>query len=456
MKIYNTLTKNKDDFIPSAGVVTVYVCGPTVYNYIHIGNARPLCVFDVLVKYLKHQKYEVKHIQNFTDVDDKIINKAAEEGVAPSEIALKYIKEYKKDAHGLNIRDADVTPKVTENIDCIVEFISMLSKKGYTYQTDSGVYFRTAKFKKYGALSCMPIEDLQAGARIDTDSDKENVLDFALWKAAKPGEPAWNSPWGMGRPGWHIECSAMARRYGGKTLDIHCGGQDLIFPHHENEIAQTEAATDEPLARYWMHNGYINVDSQKMSKSKGNFFTVREVAGVYGYDTVRYLMLQTHYRSPINYSEELLESCKVSLERIYNCRGNLQLALDSAQWSGSGRDFSSFKDRFFAALSDDLNTADAISVLFELVREINKILRETVSRETLTSAFLAFDEFCDLLGIEPLRQSVIPEEVQKLADLRKKAKKARNFELADEYRSKIADLGYTIEDTRQGVKIVRT
>ncbi len=329
MLLYNTMTRKKEEFKPlTDGVVNIYACGPTVYNYIHIGNARPICSFDVLRRYLKYRGYQVKYVQNFTDVDDKIIKKANEEGVESLEISEKYIAEYKKDAHGLNVMDADVHPKVTESMDIIIDIVKTLVDKGFAYESNGDVYFRTSKFPEYGKLSKMPIDDLKAGARIDVSEHKEDPLDFAVWKAAKPGEPYWDSPWGKGRPGWHIECSAMSRFHIGNTLDIHCGGQDLIFPHHENEIAQSEAATGSPLANYWMHNGYINVDNQKMSKSLGNFFTAREVAEKYGYEVVRYMMVQAHYRSPINYCVELLESCKASLERLYNCRNTLLL-----QWT---------------------------------------------------------------------------------------------------------------------------
>ena len=424
MLLYNTMTRKKEEFKPlTDGVVNIYACGPTVYNYIHIGNARPICSFDVLRRYLKYRGYQVKYVQNFTDVDDKIIKKANEEGVESIEISEKYIAEYKKDAHGLNVMDADVHPKVTESMDIIIDIVKTLVDKGFAYESNGDVYFRTSKFPEYGKLSKMPIDDLKAGARIDVSEHKEDPLDFAVWKAAKPGEPYWDSPWGKGRPGWHIECSAMSRFHIGNTLDIHCGGQDLIFPHHENEIAQSEAATGSPLANYWMHNGYINVDNQKMSKSLGNFFTAREVAEKYGYEVVRYMMVQAHYRSPINYCVELLESCKA---------------------------------QFITAMDDDLNTADAITAVFELVRDLNTMSADSsTSNEQLEAGAAVFDELTGVLGLlyNRNKEEEIPAEILELAEQRKNARKEKNFALADELRDKIASLGYIIEETRQGTKI---
>ena len=463
MQIYNTMTRKKEELVPQvAGEVKIYACGPTVYNYIHIGNARPICAFDVLRRYLKYRGYKVTYVQNSTDVDDKIIKKANEEGVTAHEISEKYIAEYKKDAHGLNVMDADIHPKVTESMDIIIDIVKVLVEKGYAYESNGDVYFRTSKFKDYGKLSKMPIDELRAGARVDISEHKEDPLDFAVWKAAKPGEPYWESPWGKGRPGWHIECSAMSRHYIGSTLDIHCGGQDLIFPHHENEIAQSECATGCTLANYWMHNGYINVDNVKMSKSLGNFFTTREVAEKYGYEVIRYMMVQAHYRSPINYCLELLNSCKASLERLYNCRETLDRAIANAKSGAVSSEateiFEKRKGEFIKAMDDDLNTADAITAIFELARELNKMSADnTVSKEQLEAGAKLFDELTDVLGILYNRdkKDEIPQNILELAEQRKQARKDKNFALADELRNRIAELGYVIEETRQGTKITK-
>jgi len=461
MQLYNTMTRKKEEFKPiTEGQVNIYACGPTVYNYIHIGNARPICSFDVLRRYLAYRGYKVKYVQNFTDVDDKIIKKANEEGISSSEVSEKYIAEYKTDAHGLNVMDADVHPKVTESMDIIIDIVKTLVEKGYAYESNGDVYFRTSKFSDYGKLSKMPIEDLKAGARINVSEQKEDPLDFAVWKAAKPGEPYWESPWGKGRPGWHIECSAMSRYHIGNTIDIHCGGQDLIFPHHENEIAQSEAATGCTLANYWVHNGYINVDNQKMSKSLGNFFTAREVAEKYGYEVVRYMMVQAHYRSPINYCVELLESCKASLERLYNCRETLENAVNAAQ-SGTiteeaSKLFEERRQQFITAMDDDLNTADGITAVFELVRDLNTMSADSsTSKEQLAAGAALFDELTGVLGLLYNRKKTeeIPAEILELAEQRQAARKEKNFALADELRNKIADMGYIIEETRQGTKI---
>lgn len=463
MQIYNTMSRKKEELIPiDSKKVNIYACGPTVYNYIHIGNARPICAFDVLRRYLKYRGYEVKYVQNFTDVDDKIIKRANEEGVSASEISEKYIAEYFKDAHGLNVMDADIHPKVTNSMDIIIDIVKTLVDKGYAYESNGDVYFRTLKFRDYGKLSKMPIEDLQAGARIDVSEQKEDALDFAVWKAAKEGEPYWESPWGKGRPGWHIECSAMSRYHIGDTIDIHCGGQDLIFPHHENEIAQSECATGCTFANYWMHNGYINIDNKKMSKSLGNFFTAREVAEKYGYETIRYMMVQAHYRSPINYCVELLDACKASLERLYNCRETLDRAIENAK-SGSISDeakqiFDKRREQFITAMDDDLNTADGISAIFELARDINTMSADSSSsKEQLTEAAKLFDELTGVLGIlyNRKKSEEIPQEILELAEQRKQARKEKNFALADELRNKIADMGYIIEETRQGTKITK-
>ena len=461
MLIYNTMTRKKEEFKPiNDGVVNIYACGPTVYNYIHIGNARPICSFDVLRRYLKYRGYQVKYVQNFTDVDDKIIRKANEEGVESLAVSEKYIAEYKKDAHGLNVMDADVHPKVTESMDIIIDIVKTLVDKGYAYESNGDVYFRTGKFEEYGKLSKMPIDELKAGARIDVNDQKEDALDFAVWKAAKPGEPFWESPWGKGRPGWHIECSAMSRHHIGNTLDIHCGGQDLIFPHHENEIAQSEAATGCPLANYWVHNGYINVDNQKMSKSLGNFFTVREVAEKYGYEVIRYMMMQAHYRSPINDCVELLDSCKASLDRLYNCRETLDRAAEiakSGEVSAEANEiFEKRRQQFIEAMDDDLNTADGITAVFELVRDLNTMSADSsTSKEQLMAGAALFDELTGVLGIvyNRNRGEEIPAEILELAEQRKAARKEKNFALADELRDRISSMGYVIEETRQGTKI---
>ena len=463
MLVYNTMTRKKQELVPLDGKeIKIYACGPTVYNYIHIGNARPICAFDVLRRYLKYRGFNVKYVQNFTDVDDKIIKKANEEGVSASEISERYIAEYKKDAHGLNVMDADVHPKVTENMDIIIDFIKTLIEKGHAFEAQGDVYFRTLSFKDYGKLSGMPIEDLQAGARIDVNDIKEDPLDFALWKAAKPGEPYWDSPWGKGRPGWHIECSAMSKQYLAETIDLHCGGQDLIFPHHENEIAQSEAASGKVFSKCWMHNGYINIDNKKMSKSLGNFFTVREVAEKYGYEVIRYLMVQAYYRSPINYSKELLDACKTSLERLYQCRETLDRAIENA---GEGvyseeaeKSFKTCKEKFIEAMDDDLNTADAVSAIFELVRELNIMSsNKESSKKQLEQGRDLFDELTDVLGIlyNKKEKNEIPQEILDLVEERKAARKAKDFAKADEIRDKITQLGYSVKETRQGVEVTK-
>ena len=458
MRIYNTLTRAKDELKTiEPGVLKVYACGPTVYNFIHIGNARPLCVFDVLRRYMEYRGYDVKFVQNFTDIDDKIIKRANEEGLSFKEVSEKYIEEFWKDAKGMNIREATVHPKATENIDEIISIISTLIEKGYAYAVDGDVYFSPTKFDEYGKLSHQPLEELEAGARINVEDIKREPMDFALWKGAKPGEPYWESPWGHGRPGWHIECSAMVRRYLGETIDIHCGGQDLIFPHHENEIAQSECCNGAPFANYWMHNGYINVDNVKMSKSLGNFFTVRDVAEKYGYEPIRYLMISSHYRSPINYSVDVIEQCKASLERLYTCRNNLDFALQNA---ADGELDNEFNDKvhgrieqFIKAMDDDLNTADGISAVFELVRDINTAIAAGASKQTLELASKAFDELTDVLGLVYNRgKASLDEEVEALIAERAQARKDKNWAKADEIRDKIKAMGIVLEDTPQGVK----
>ena len=455
MKIFNTLTRSKDELVPiTPGEVKIYACGPTVYNYIHIGNARPLCVFDVLRRYLEWRGYKVNFVQNFTDIDDKLIKKANEEGITVPEVAERFIKEFWVDAKGLNVREATVHPRATENIDEIKRIISELVEKGYAYTAGGDVYFRSKKFNEYGKLSHQPLEDLEAGARIATDDIKEDPMDFCLWKGAKPGEPYWESPWGQGRPGWHIECSAMAEKYLGKTIDIHCGGLDLIFPHHENEIAQSECANGCDFAHYWMHNGFINVDNHKMSKSLGNFFTVRDVAEKYGYEPIRYLMISSQYRGPINYSVDIIEQGKNALERLYTCRNNIDFALQNA---ADGGDIPAFieerKQEFITAMDDDLNTADALAAVFTLVRDINTAIANGVGKDTLTACAEAFDELTGVLGLVYNRKTeTLDSEIEELIAKRTEARKARDFKTADEIRDKLKEMGIVLEDTPQGVK----
>lgn len=459
MKIFNTMTRRKEEFVPlDKNEVKIYACGPTVYNYIHIGNARPLCVFDVLRRYLEYRGYNVRFVQNFTDVDDKIIKRANEEGLSFEEVSKKYIKEFWTDAHGLNFKDATVHPKATENIDEIINIIKTLEEKGYAYAVDGDVYYRTLKFKDYGKLSHQPIEDLQSGARIAIGEKKENPLDFALWKAAKEGEPYWDSPWGKGRPGWHIECSAMNKRYLGDSIDIHCGGKDLVFPHHENEIAQSEAANDAPFAKYWMHNGYINVDNVKMSKSLGNFKTVREIANVYGYEVIRYFLISSHYRSPINYSIDIIEQCQSALDRLYTCRESLDFAIKNAK-SDIGDDeeilklIASAKDEFIKAMDDDLNTADGIAAVFNLVSTINtEIINKEVSLNVCKKAAEMFDELTSVLGLIYNRKSNdIDDDIEKLIEQRQTARANKDWATADKIRDELKAKGIILKDTPQGV-----
>ena len=459
MEIYNTLTRRKDLFTPiKEGEVGIYACGPTVYNYIHIGNARPLCVFDTLRRYLEYRGYKVNFIQNFTDIDDKLINKANAEGITVPQVAERYIAEYWHDADDLNVRRATVHPRATDNIAEILDIINTLVANGHAYAASNGdVYFRTGSFKEYGKLSHQPLDDLEAGARIGVGELKEDPMDFALWKSAKPGEPFWDSPYGKGRPGWHIECSAMSRRYLGKTFDIHCGGQDLIFPHHENEIAQSECCNSSPFARYWMHNGYINVDNRKMSKSLGNFFTVREVSAEYGYEPIRYLMISSHYRTPINFSREIMDQCRSSLDRIYNCYDKLRFALNSAAEDGNNSLEAKIvvrRAQFVEAMDDDLNTADAVTAVFELVRDINAA--EGESRRSLEAAKAELESLCGVLGIlNNVKEDEIPAEITELANRRLEARKNRDFALADQLRNQITERGYLLEDTPNGPKITK-
>ena len=459
MKIFNTLTRTKEELkTVEEGKVKIYACGPTVYNFIHIGNARPLCVFDVLRRFLEYIGYDVRFVQNFTDIDDKIIKRANEENLTYKQVSEKYIEEYWKDVKGMNVREATVHPKATENIDEIIDIVSTLIDKGYAYAVDGDVYFSPSKFSEYGKLSHQPLEDLEAGARIMVGEVKKEPMDFALWKSAKPGEPYWESPWGHGRPGWHIECSAMVRSFLGNTIDIHCGGQDLIFPHHENEIAQSECCNGVPFANYWMHNGYINVDNVKMSKSLGNFFTVRDVAEKYGYEPIRFLMISSHYRSPINYSTDIIEQCKASLARLYTCRDSLDFALENAAEGEADSDilamFDKRRQQFIEAMSDDLNTADAIAALFELVRDINSnVIAANANKGTVEAAIKAFDELADVLGLVYNREKEdLDSEIEALIEQRTQARKDRNWAEADRIRDELKAKGIVLEDTAQGVK----
>ena len=458
MRIYNTLTREKEELIPQEeGHFKIYSCGPTVYNYIHIGNARPICVFEVLRRYLEYRGNKVTFVQNFTDIDDKIIKKANEEGTDYLTVSKKYIEEYWKDADGLNVGHATVHPLATENMDEIIHIIADLLEKGYAYVAENGdVYFRTKRFDEYGKLSHQPLDDLQSGARISIGEMKEDAMDFAVWKAAKEGEP-----WSKGRPGWHIECSAMARRYLGETIDIHCGGQDLIFPHHENEIAQSECCNGKVFARYWMHNGYINVDNHKMSKSLNNFFTVRDVAEKYGYEPIRYLMVASHYRSPINYSTEIIEQCKAALDRLYHCRENLTFLLKNVE-SGEKEGEAALKTKldnheahFIEAMDDDLNTADAISALFDLAKDINTHLNASSqpSKEICQYALDMFNRLADVLGLLYSRkEQSLDEEIEALIAQRTKARAEKDWATADRIRDELKARHVVLEDTPQGIK----
>jgi len=464
MKIYNTLTRRKEEFEPiRKGQVNIYVCGPTVYNYIHIGNARPIVVFDTLRRYMEYRGYKVKYAQNFTDVDDKIINRAKDEGVSALEISERYIKEYFDDADALNVRRADVHPKVSEHIDEIENFVDTLVGKGFAYEADGDVYFSTRKFPEYGKLSGQNIEDLEAGARIAVGEVKEDPIDFALWKARKTeDEIAWESPWGMGRPGWHIECSAMARRHLGTTIDIHGGGEDLQFPHHENEIAQSECCNGVTFANYWMHNGFINIGGSKMSKSAGNFFTVRDIRQKYTGEEIRFLLLSGQYRGPIEFSEEMMQQSRSSFNRIKNCLDDIEFMIKtgtdgelSAEEEKSIASFDGFRQEFIKAMDDDLNTADGISAVFELVTEINTMLRGGTSKAYAKAALDIFNELTGVLGIIKSKEISIDEDVEALVEERQQARKNKDFARADEIRDELKARGYTLKDTPQGVQIIK-
>ncbi len=470
IKIYNTLTKQKEEFKPiEPHKVRMYVCGPTVYNLIHIGNARPYIVFDTVRRYFESVGYEVNYVQNFTDVDDKIIKKANEEGRSTNEVVTQYIEETLKDVNNLNVTPATHHPRVTEEMDRIIEMIKELIEKGYAYEINGTVYFDTAAFEQYGKLSKKVLEELEAGRseRVALTEEKKNHMDFVLWKPKKEGEPYWESPWSNGRPGWHIECSAMAKRYLGDTIDIHAGGEDLVFPHHENEIAQSECANGKEFAHYWMHNAFLNIDNKKMSKSLGNFKTLRDVGEMYGYDVVRFFMLNAHYRSPLNFSAELIESAKNSLERIKNAKATLSFALEHSQIADLTeeekallKELDGFKARFHEHMEDDFNTADAISIIFELVKFANTYAKEGASKPFVEAVLKLFNELTDILGLIYDRKGnnedgLSDEEIKEYIEKRTAAKKARDFAEADRIRDFLKDQGVLIEDTREGVRFKR-
>ncbi len=464
MYIYNSLSRKKEKFVPiHEGKASIYACGPTVYNYFHIGNARPFITFDVLRRQLEREGYEVTFIQNFTDIDDKMIRRANEEGITVKELADRFIAEYFTDAKALGIRPATVHPKATEHIGEIIHLISQLIENGHAYATESGdVYYRVSAFPGYGKLSGQRSEDREIGAsdRLNVETDKESPEDFALWKAQKPGEPAWDSPWGKGRPGWHIECSAMSMKYLGDTFDIHCGGKDLLFPHHENEIAQSEGATGKPYVHYWMHNGFINVDNQKMSKSLNNFFTVRDISKEYDLEAVRLFMLSSHYRSPINFSRDLIEAANASLNRIYTARDHLRFSEKNGEDRPVNEEESAFIDRiasyekrFDDAMDDDLNTADALGAVFELVKDANITVGEKTSKAAAKAALKSLNDLCSVLGFLTKEENEIPTEIQEMIQEREEARKNRNWSRSDELRDALKEAGYIVEDTKQGQKV---
>ena len=463
MKIYNTLTKSKQEFVPlEPGKVKMYVCGPTVYNLIHIGNARPMIVFDTVRRYMEHRGYEVNYVSNFTDVDDKIIKKAIEEGVEASVISERYIAECKKDMEAMNVRPATTHPLATQEICGMLEMIGDLIEKGYAYPAADGtVYFRTRKFKEYGKLSHKNLDDLQGGNRsllVSGEDQKEDALDFVLWKPKKDGEPYWESPWCNGRPGWHIECSVMSKKYLGDEIDIHAGGEDLVFPHHENEIAQSEAANGVHFAKYWMHNAFLNIDNKKMSKSAGNFFTVRDIAEKYDLQVLRFFMLSAHYRSPLNFSADLMEAAKNGLERIVTCADKLNSYLNNENAITDEEkqlliDVAKYNDRYNEAMDDDFNTADAISVIFELVKFINTNVNENSSKEFVESLLKQLTTLADICGlILERKEEMLDQEIEDMIAARQAARKEKNFKLADEIRDSLLQKGIILEDTREGVK----
>ena len=465
MQIYNSQSRRKEELIPlEEGKIRMYVCGPTVYNYIHIGNARPFIVFDVLRRYLEFRGYKVTFVQNFTDIDDKMIRRANEEGITVKELGDRFIEEYKKDASALGIRPATIHPRATEHIGEIIKMVRQLQEKGFAYEVNGDVYFDVSKDPGYGKLSGQNLEDLEAGARVDVNEDvKRNPADFALWKAAKPGEPSWKSPWGEGRPGWHIECSAMSRKYLGDTFDIHAGGKDLLFPHHENEVAQSECCTGKTFARYWMHNGFINIDNEKMSKSNGNFFTVRDILKEYEAEDIRMFMLSAHYRSPVNFSRDMMAQARASLQRLYTARDNMAFLLSHAVDRDLTEDEKALLDaaaaaeqKFDAAMDDDLNTADAIGAIFDIVRAANTSLSADSAKAAVSGMLSAMEKLCSVLGlvVRPYAETV-PEEIQALSEARKQARKGKNWAESDRLRDEMKSLGWSVEDTPQGQKIKR-
>ena len=464
IRIYNTLSKKKEDFVPlEEGKVRMYVCGPTVYNFIHIGNARPMIVFDTVRRYLEHKGYEVNFVSNFTDVDDKIIKKAIEEGVPAEEISQRYIAECKKDMEGMNIKPATTHPLATQEIGGMIEMISELIDKGYAYEKNGTVYYRTRKFAEYGKLSHKNLDDLQGGNRsllVSGEDEKEDPLDFVLWKPKKEGEPAWQSPWGEGRPGWHIECSVMSKKYLGEQIDIHGGGEDLIFPHHENEIAQSEACSGKCFSKYWMHNAFLNIDNRKMSKSLGNFFTVREIGEKYDLQVLRFFMLNAHYRSPLNFSADLMESSKNALERILTAVENLKYVAEHASLQEmteeevlKADEAKKFQENFDHAMDDDFNTADAIAAVFDLVKFANTNVSETSSKAFAEDLQTKIQGLCDILGIiTEKKEELLDADIEQLIEERQAARKAKNFARADEIRNELLEKGIVLEDTREGVK----
>ncbi|MEE1223922.1 MAG: cysteine--tRNA ligase [Clostridia bacterium] len=461
MKIYNTLTRKKEEFIPiDKNEVKMYSCGPTVYDYFHIGNARPFIIFDTMRRYLEFSGYKVKFVQNFTDVDDKMIKRANEEGITVKELGERFIAEYFEDAKALGIQEATIHPKATENIDAIIAVIEKLIENGYAYNVDGNVYFSTKKFDGYGKLSHQPLDDLEAGARIDINEHKNDPMDFALWKAQKPGEPAWESPWGMGRPGWHIECSAMVNKYLGETIDIHSGGQDLIFPHHENEIAQSECANCKPFSNYWMHNGYININNQKMSKSLGNFFTVRDIRKKYESEVIRFFMLSAHYRNPINFADTLMEQAKSAVERVYTCLENLDFLLSNSEekdvcekCGAISAKLDECRQKFIDAMDDDLNTADAIAAIFDIVYLANTEITADAAKQVIEKAINLIHELGAVLGLFMKdTKKTLDEEVEELIQKRNEARAAKNWAEADAIRDKLKEMNIVLKDTPNGVQ----
>lgn len=465
MKIYNTLTRQKEEFKPiEEGKVRMYVCGPTVYNYMHIGNARPMIVFDTVRRYFEYKGYDVNYVSNFTDVDDKIIQKANEEGVSPTEISERYIASVREDMENLNVKPATRHPKATEEIEGMVKMINDLIEKGFAYEKNGTVYFRTRCFESYGKLSKKNIDDLEAGHRdikVAGEDDKEDPLDFVLWKPKKEGEPSWPSPWSDGRPGWHIECSEMSRKYLGEEIDIHAGGEDLIFPHHENEIAQSEAANGKNFAHYWMHNGFLNIDNKKMSKSEGNFFTIREIGEKYPYEVLRFFMLNgAHYRMPLNFSRELMEAAKNGLERIENCGAHLRACLDTAQDKPLTQKeeeilslVGELAEKFEKAMESDFNTPDSIAAVFEIVKAANSNITQESARKAIEKVYNKIVELCDILGIKAVKaEELLDEEIEKLINERQEARKSKDFKRADQIRDELLGKGIVLEDTREGVR----